>query len=198
MPYILPTSFAEFRVMANTNFAFIAKLLLAFRLMIAIATLLALVNQVSGTPYVTGGDSPSGTDCSGLASWVANAATDRPVFGSRFNTGNEEAALLQRGFQYGTAPEALVIGWNGRHTAVTLPDGTPVSSGEGGGVHVGGGGAYQAQFTHHMFLPISLEELEGVPPPLDAPAVLVDAVAPETPAPAPDAAPPGDREIANS
>ena len=85
---------------------------------------------------------------------MANAATDRPVFGNRFNTGNEEAALLARGFQYGTAPNALVIGWNGGHTAVTLPDGTPVSSGERGGVHVGGAGAYQAGFTHHMFLPM--------------------------------------------
>jgi hypothetical protein len=41
---------------------------------LATATLLTLVNQVSGTPYVSGGDSPRGTDCSGLASWVANAA----------------------------------------------------------------------------------------------------------------------------
>ena len=111
--------------------------------MIALATLLSLVNQVSGTPYIPGGDSPAGTDCSGLVSWVANAASDRPVFGSRFNTGNEEAALLQRGFQYGTAPDALVIGWNGGHTAATLPDGTAVSSGERGGVHIGGPGAYQ-------------------------------------------------------
>ncbi|EUA36198.1 hypothetical protein I549_5341 [Mycobacterium avium subsp. avium 2285 (R)] len=76
------------------------------------------------------------------------------MFGDRFNTGNEEAALLARGFQYGTAPNALVIGWNGGHTAVTLPDGTAVSSGEHGGVHVGGAGAYQAGFTHHMFLPM--------------------------------------------
>ncbi|MFZ1179316.1 MAG: peptidoglycan endopeptidase, partial [Mycobacterium sp.] len=101
--------------------------------MFVIATLISLVNQVSGTPYVVGGDSPGGTDCSGLASWVANAASGRPVFGDRFNTGNEEAALLARGFQYGTAPDALVIGWNGGHTAVTLPDGTAVSSGEHGG-----------------------------------------------------------------
>ena len=122
--------------------------------MIALATLLTLINQVAGTPYIVGGDTPAGTDCSGLASWVANAATDRPMFGTRFNTGNEEAALLQRGFQYGTAPNALVIGWNGGHTAVTLPDGTPVSSGEGGGVRIGGPGAYQAGFTHHMFLPM--------------------------------------------
>ncbi|MCA2338505.1 hypothetical protein ACEU61_01115, partial [Mycobacterium avium subsp. paratuberculosis] len=109
--------------------------------MVVIATLMSLINQVSGTPYISGGDSPAGTDCSGLASWIANAATDRPVFGDRFNTGNEEAALLARGFQYGTAPNALVIGWNGGHTAVTLPDGTAVSSGEHGGVHVGGAGA---------------------------------------------------------
>ncbi len=181
--------------------------------MIALATLLTLINQVSGTPYIPGGDSPAGTDCSGLASWVSNAATDRPVFGDRFNTGNEEAALAARGFQHGTAANALVIGWNGRHTAVTLPDGTPVSSGESGGVHIGGGGAYQAQFTHHMYLPMDAEHLEGDGPPLDVPPpdapaldvpppdaspVPVDAVDPEMPAPAPDSDPVGDPEIANT
>nr|WP_227371111.1 C40 family peptidase [Mycobacterium fragae] len=156
---------------------------------------MTLVQQVSGTPYVTGGDSPAGTDCSGLASWISNAATDRPVFGSRFNTGNEESALLARGFQYGTAPGALVIGWNGGHTAVTLPDGTPVSSGEGGGVKIGGGGAYQPQFTHHMYLPVEPEPADAAPPPPPG-AVLVDAVAPEPlapelppPPPAPEPAP---------
>ena len=122
--------------------------------MFALVTLMGLINQVSGTPYIPGGDTPAGTDCSGLASWVANTATGRPTFGDRFHTGNEEAALLARGFKYGTAPGALVIGWNGGHTAVTLPDGTPVSSGEGGGgVKIGGGGAYQPQFNHHMYLP---------------------------------------------
>lgn len=177
-------------------------LLVAFLAMIALATLLSLINQVAGTPYVPGGDTPAGTDCSGLASWVANAAADRPMFGSRFNTGNEEAALLQRGFQYGTAPDAVVIGWNGGHTAVTLPDGTSVSSGEHGGVHLGGPGAYQRGFTHHMFLPMSLDDGSGPPPafgappapdgppPPDAPPpvpTLVDAVAPApAPAPAPE------------
>ncbi|OSC23980.1 glycoside hydrolase [Mycobacterium vulneris] len=161
--------------------------------MVVIATLMSLIGQVSGTPYIPGGDSPAGTDCSGLASWIANAATDRPVFGNRFNTGNEEGALLARGFQYGTAPNALVIGWNGGHTAVTLPDGTSVSSGERGGVHVGGPGAYQAGFTHHMFLPMPPDD-GGAPPPLFAPpppapdappppAVLIDAPAPPAPAP---------------
>jgi hypothetical protein len=182
---------------------------------------MTLINQVSGTPYISGGDSPAGTDCSGLASWVANAASDRPVFGSRFNTGNEEAALLARGFQYGTAPNAVVIGWNGGHTAVTLPDGTSVSSGEHGGVHIGGPGAYQAGFTHHMFLPIPDGDgalppppdappppadappppPDALPPPADAPPapVLVDAPAPAPPAPpAPQPPPPGDPGIANT
>ncbi len=162
-----------------------------FRRMFAFATLMALIHQVSGTPYVTGGDSPAGTDCSGLASWVSNMATGRPVYGDRFNTGNEESALLARGFQYGTAPHALVIAWNGRHTAVTLPDGTPVSSGEGGGVRVGGGGAYQAQFTHHMFLPIAPENAGDDPDPANGP-VLVDGVDSQPPAPGPDPAPAGD------
>jgi hypothetical protein len=208
--------------MAATNFGDAEKPLLASDSMIGIATatLMTIVNQVSGTPYITGGDSPRGTDCSGLASWVANAATGRPIYGDRFHTANEESALLARGFKYGTQPGALVIGWNGGHTAVTLPDGTPVSSGEGGrGVKVGGGGAYQRQFTKHMYLPVdqingdALGELAPddapPPPPMDpfapppAPADVVDAgfIAPAPPdsipapgpdlVPAPDLAPPG-------
>ncbi|ASL13915.1 NlpC/P60 family protein [Mycobacterium intracellulare subsp. chimaera] len=92
--------------------------------------------------------------------------------------------MLARGFQYGTAPNALVIGWNGGHTAVTLPDGTSVASGERGGVHVGGPGAYQAGFTHHMFLPMELED--ALPPPPDAPPPA------EALPPPPDAPPPAD------
>lgn len=118
----------------------------------------ALLTQVTGTPYISGGDSPAGTDCSGLVSWVANIATGRPTFGDRFDTHSEARALAERGFKPGTAPGALVIGWNDRHTALTLPDGRGVASGEGGGVRVGGPGAYQKQFTHHMYLPI-----EGTP-----------------------------------
>ena len=140
--------------------------------MLVLATLLTFVNQVSGTPYVVGGDSQSGTDCSGLASWVANVATGRPAYGDRFHTGNQEQALLARGFKYGTAPDAVVIGWNGGHTAVTLPDGTPVSSGEGGGVQIGGDGAYQPQFTNHMYLPIQPEPLPVPPPPPVPPPAL--------------------------
>jgi len=158
-------------------------LLLTSRRMFVLATLMTVLQQMSGTPY-SHGYSSAGTDCSGLASLVSNVATDRPAFGDRFNTGNEESALLARGFKYGTAPGALVIGWNGGHTAVTLPDGTPVSSGEGGGVRIGGGGAYQRQFTHHMYLPVDPDAPEDAPPPAPGP-VLVDVVAPEPPAPPP-------------
>jgi hypothetical protein len=169
-----------------TDFGGLQKTLLTSGRMFAIATLLTLVNSVSGTPYISGGDSPAGTDCSGLVSWVTNAATGRPVYGDRFNTGNIESALRARGFQYGTQPGALVVGWNRGHTAATLPDGTPVSSGESGGVKVGGGGAYQKQFTHHMFLPVPPEQ----PMAPDAPVVLMAGQAPPPPPVDPFAPPP--------
>jgi cell wall-associated NlpC family hydrolase len=157
--------------------------------------LMSLIHQYSGTPYISGGDTPAGTDCSGLASWLANMASGRPIFGDRFNTSSEESALLARGFQYGTAPGALVIGWNNHHTAVTLADGTPVSSGEGGGIRIGGQGAYQAQFTHHMFLPAAPALMEAGPAPVDAPAAIqvVNGVVPGS-VPPPDAVDGGDRE----
>jgi hypothetical protein len=159
--------------------------------MFATVTLLTLVNSVSGTPYISGGDSPRGTDCSGLVSWVTNAATGRPIYGDRFNTGNIERALLARGFKYGTQPGALNVGWNRGHTAATLPDGTPVSSGEGGGVKIGGGGAYQKQFTHHMFLPMPVDEplppeVPGAPVVLMAQDVAVPPAPEMVPPPAPD------------
>jgi cell wall-associated NlpC family hydrolase len=157
--------------------------------------LMSLIHQYSGTPYIWGGDTAAGTDCSGLASWLANMASGRPIFGDRFDTSSEESALLARGFQYGTAPGALVIGWNNHHTAVTLADGTPVSSGEGGGIRIGGQGAYQAQFTHHMFLPAAPELMEAGPAPVDAPAVIqvVNGVVPAS-VPPPDAVDGGDQE----
>ena len=149
--------------------------------MFGLAALLSLIAQVSGTPYIPGGDTPAGTDCSGLASWVANVASGRPAFGSRFNTGNIESSLLSRGFHYGSAPNSVVIGWNGGHAAVTLPDGTPVSSGESNrGVRVGGGGAYQSQFSHHMYLPVQAEEMHipATPPDSTGPTDLSDSSAP--------------------
>jgi hypothetical protein len=176
---------------AITDFEAPSQLLLTSGRMFATVTLLTLVSSVSGTPYVSGGDSPRGTDCSGLVSWVTNAATGRPIYGDRFNTGNIERALLARGFKYGTQPGALNVGWNGGHTAATLPDGTPVSSGEGGGVRIGGGGAFQRQFGHHMFLPVPVDEAMAPDAP-EAPVVMMAGEVPmgQPPAPEPPMAPP--------
>ena len=144
---------------------------------------------MSGTGY-THGFGPGGTDCSGLASAVANVATGHPAFVSRMNTRTEEGWLLNHGFVYGSAPNALVIGWNGGHTAVTLPDGTSVSSGERGGVRVGGGGAWEPQFGMHMYLPGSQLVSSRHEAPAQAPEAPAETPAPEVPAPdaPPDAA----------
>ncbi len=148
--------------------------------MFAVATLLTLVNSVSGTPYVTGGDSPCRHRLLGLG-LLGHQCGDRPAhLRGSVPHGEHREALLARGFQYGSQPGALVVGWNGGHTAATLPDGTPVSSGEGGGVKVGGGGAYQPQFTNHMFLPMPADQ---VPPPPGAPVVLMGQQGPMPPAP---------------
>src|SRR5215211_9053334 len=96
-------------VKAVTDFGALQNPLVASGRMFATVTLLTLVSSVSGTPYVSGGDSPRGTDCSGLVSWVTNAATGRPIYGDRFHTGNIESALKARGFQYGSQPGALVV-----------------------------------------------------------------------------------------
>lgn len=164
--------------------------------MFALAALMSLIGQVSGTPYIPGGDSPAGTDCSGLASWVANVASGRPAYGSRFHTGNMESALLARGFHYGSAPNSVVIGWNGAHAAVTLPDGTPVSSGESGaGVRIGGGGAFQPQFTRHMYLPVEAQEMNAEAAPADPLAAPGDALPGPTDLPGPAEAVPGPAEM---
>ena len=49
-----------------------------------------------------------------------------------------------------------------------------MSSGEGGsGVKIGGGGAYQKQFTHHMYLPMPAEEMQVDPAaPQDDPMIV--------------------------
>lgn len=123
----------------------------------------SVIDSLVGTPYVWGGNSPAGVDCSGLASVVANIASGRPAFSGRFDTHSELEGLTSRGFQPGKGgPGMLTIGWNDGHTAITLPDGTAVSSGETGGVQYGGGGANEGQFTNWMHLPVDSSALDAL------------------------------------
>lgn len=115
---------------------------------------------VEGKPYVWGG--VNWGDCSGAVSALANYASGRAPFDSRFATAGEAAALKERGFLPGLGPAgSLNVGWynggpGGGHTAATLPDGTHFEMGGARGDGQYGGkaaGADDAQFTDHAHLP---------------------------------------------
>ena len=117
-------------------------------------------NGLEGAVYDLGG--VNWGDCSGAMSALANYATGREPFGSRFATGNQAEALAERGFLPGLGPAgSFNIGWYnggpyGGHTAGTLPDGTNVEmGGSRGDGQVGGGalGADWSEFTDHAHLP---------------------------------------------
>jgi cell wall-associated NlpC family hydrolase len=61
--YVRCTLLFDARVMPATNFGSLSMMLLVSLPMFVLATLMSLINQVSGTPYIVGGDSPAGTDC---------------------------------------------------------------------------------------------------------------------------------------
>ncbi|ANA85568.1 tail length tape measure protein [Gordonia phage Splinter] len=115
---------------------------------------------VEGQPYEWGG--VNWGDCSGAVSALANKATGRDPFGSRFATGTMGPELEARGFKPGLGPAgSLNIGWYnggpyGGHTSATLPDGTAFEMGGARGNGQFGGGAAGAddpQYTDHMHLP---------------------------------------------
>ncbi|ARQ95458.1 endolysin [Mycobacterium phage Shandong1] len=115
---------------------------------------------VEGQPYEWGG--VNWGDCSGAVSAIANYATGRDPFGSRFATATEGDELAARGFKPGLGPSgSLQIGWynggpGGGHTAATLPDGTNFEMGGARGNGQFGGqaaGAADSQFTSRMHLP---------------------------------------------
>ncbi|QFG09403.1 endolysin [Mycobacterium phage Yuna] len=115
---------------------------------------------VDGAPYVRGG--VNWGDCSGAVSAIANFATGRDPFGSRFATATEGDELAARGFKPGLGPSgSLQIGWynggpGGGHTAATLPDGTNFEMGGAAGNGQFGGsavGAADSMFTDRMHLP---------------------------------------------
>lgn len=114
---------------------------------------------VDGKPYVWGGTNWG--DCSGAVSALANKATGRDPFATRFATSNQKSELEARGFKSGLGPSgSLNIGWfnggpYGGHTAATLPNGDNFEMGGsyGGGKYGGTVGADHSQFTDHAHLP---------------------------------------------
>lgn len=128
--------------------------------LVSAAKLIDFAKGVEGKPYQWGG--VNWGDCSGAVSAIANFATGRDPFGSRFATGSEKEELAKRGFKPGLGPKgSLNIGWfnggpYGGHTAATLPDGTNFEMGGARGNGQFGGqaaGADDSQFTDHAHLP---------------------------------------------
>lgn len=115
---------------------------------------------VEGQPYVWGG--VNWGDCSGAVSALANFATGRDPFASRFATGTEGEELKKRGFLPGLGPAgSLNIGyynggpWGG-HTSATLPNGVNFEMGGARGDGQYGGmaaGADDPMYTDHWHLP---------------------------------------------
>ncbi len=114
-------------------------------------------------PYVYGGFSASGIDCSGMVSATINDALGLPPFSSRMATASEGGWLAVKGAQAGLGgPGDLSVGWynggaGGGHTAMTLSDGTNVESNGTEGVVIGGPvGANDPMFTNKMHIPAAL------------------------------------------
>ncbi|QMV84097.1 phage tail tape measure protein [Corynebacterium hindlerae] len=119
---------------------------------------------MNGTPYVFGGWSTAGTDCSGAVSMAVNAAEGLDPFDSRTTTMGEAAWLEAKGYQRGKGgPGDMRVaflngGPGGGHTAIQLPDGTYIESGgnTGGGLTIGGAaGPLEGRgFTDWYFKPM--------------------------------------------
>lgn len=98
------------------------------------------------SPYIFGGWSEAGVDCSGAISLAVNVFRGLDKFDSRTATAAEGAWLVNKGFSQGRGGEGdfrvafLNGGPGGGHTAAQLPDGTFVESGgnTGQGLTIGG------------------------------------------------------------
>lgn len=116
--------------------------------------------SLQGAPYVWGG--VNWGDCSGAMAGLANFATGKPAFGSRFATGNQREALAAMGFAPGLGDPATSfnVGWFnggpwGGHTSGDIA-GTAVEMGGGAGGQgkIGGAAApaSSSQYTDHAHL----------------------------------------------
>lgn len=131
---------------------------------------LAKARVMHGTPYVFGGWSSAGTDCSGAVSLIVNLLKGLDMFAERMSTLNEGAWLESRGFQQGEGkPGDWRVGFlnggpGGGHTAMQAPSGVFIESGgnTGGGFTIGSpaGPLSGRGFTDWYFMPASgMEQL---------------------------------------
>ncbi|MCF1712996.1 phage tail tape measure protein [Corynebacterium argentoratense] len=98
------------------------------------------------SPYIFGGWSEAGVDCSGAISLAVNVFRGLDKFDSRTATAAEGAWLVNKGFSEGRGGEGDFRvafrngGPGGGHTAAQLPDGTFIESGgnTGQGLTIGG------------------------------------------------------------
>ncbi|MCK7676362.1 tape measure protein [Corynebacterium pygosceleis] len=103
------------------------------------------LKPLDGTPYIFGGWSMAGTDCSGAVAMVDNAFRSLALLTERMSTQTEAAFLSNRGYRRGQGGDGdMRVGFvnggpGGGHTAIQLPDGTYVESGgnTGGGLTIG-------------------------------------------------------------
>ena len=121
------------------------------------------LKYMDGTPYIFGGWSPAGVDCSGAVSLGVNKVLGLDEWDSRTATAGQGQWLSQKGFirGRGTIGDVRVAflngGPGGGHTAMQLDDGTYIESGgnTGGGFTIGGkAGPLEGRgFTDFYYLP---------------------------------------------
>lgn len=132
------------------------------------ANVASFLKSMAGRPYISGGTSAAGTDCSGYVSMAVNAWEGKnPFGGDRMNTRNAPQWITSHGGILlppgATAPPGtLQVGWynhgpnpNDGHMAGTLPDGTNFES-SGGPIQFGGAaqGAGSKSFDMHAYFPV--------------------------------------------
>lgn len=136
--------------------AFAVRVGKAVQKQLGFANVVNFARSIAGSPYVWGGASPSGSDCSGFLSMLVEVARGQRPGGRLFSTSTLPAGYFATS---GNVNRAFRIGWfagNPGHVAATV-NGIGMESRGGDGVVVDGyngssRGADYGFFSHHAFL----------------------------------------------